>query len=146
MPSIGRFINKDPIGLAGGLNMYGYVGGNPINLVDPMGLVPGSIDWGRNIQRFHRAIGLDIRGKSFNSMLFWAGYANSLIVNANSIVVVATVFIIAPNPVSIIAGIILVSGSSGLAIQAYRDAWTENGQQDHGSYIKDAGCYYRGLQ
>ncbi|MCG8430496.1 MAG: RHS repeat-associated core domain-containing protein [Candidatus Omnitrophica bacterium] len=37
-PSVGRFINKDPIGLAGGINLYGYVGGNVVNLIDPMGL------------------------------------------------------------------------------------------------------------
>jgi murein DD-endopeptidase MepM/ murein hydrolase activator NlpD len=30
----------DPIGLAGGLNVYGYAGGDPINLSDPFGLCP----------------------------------------------------------------------------------------------------------
>ena len=30
----------DPIGLAGGLNLYGYAGGDPINHSDPFGLCP----------------------------------------------------------------------------------------------------------
>jgi RHS repeat-associated protein len=37
-PEVGRFINKDPIGYAGGLNLYRYVGNNPIHFVDPWGL------------------------------------------------------------------------------------------------------------
>ena len=40
-PSTGRFISKDPIGWAGGLNLYGYVGGNPVNRIDPSGLLEG---------------------------------------------------------------------------------------------------------
>jgi len=42
MPSCGRFISEDPIGTAGGLNVYGYVHGDPISLVDPTGNCSGS--------------------------------------------------------------------------------------------------------
>jgi RHS repeat-associated protein len=36
---VGRFINKDPIGFLGGdLNLYAYVGNNPVNWIDPFGL------------------------------------------------------------------------------------------------------------
>jgi len=36
---IGRWISRDPIGLSDGSNLYGYVENNPVNLVDPLGLV-----------------------------------------------------------------------------------------------------------
>ncbi len=38
--AIGTFTQEDPIGLAGGLNLYGFANGDPVNFSDPFGLSP----------------------------------------------------------------------------------------------------------
>ncbi len=44
-PKAGRFTQPDPIGIAGGLNSYGYAGGDPVNYSDPFGLCDTGKVW-----------------------------------------------------------------------------------------------------
>jgi RHS repeat-associated protein len=45
-PKAGRFLQQDPIGMAGGINLYAYVGNNPVNFVDPNGWLTIAISGG----------------------------------------------------------------------------------------------------
>ncbi len=43
-PKSGRFTQEDPIGLAGGVNAYGFAAGDPVNYSDPFGLTACTIN------------------------------------------------------------------------------------------------------
>ncbi|MFN2637433.1 MAG: RHS repeat-associated core domain-containing protein [Gemmatimonadaceae bacterium] len=45
-PQTGQFTQQDPMGLAGGLNLYGFADGDPVNFSDPLGLCPNPMAGG----------------------------------------------------------------------------------------------------
>jgi hypothetical protein len=55
-PDTGRWLNRDPIGGNGGINLYRFVADNPINRIDPLGFATylylyGQDSSGLNLQR-----------------------------------------------------------------------------------------------
>ena len=69
-PSVGRWMTEDPIGLAGGENLYGYCGNDPVNAVDPLGLSPDCNDNDDIIASYSGAGGLR---KAFNAAFTQSG-------------------------------------------------------------------------
>jgi RHS repeat-associated protein len=65
-PESGRFTQEDPIGLAGGLNLYGFADGDPVNYSDPFGLC---VPW------CTAAVGAAIGGGSAALGTLWYNYA-----------------------------------------------------------------------
>jgi len=42
-PNLGRWLSRDPKGEDGGINLYQYVGNNPVNKIDLFGLSPADV-------------------------------------------------------------------------------------------------------
>ncbi len=76
-PNAGRYLSPDPLGVAGGLNAYAYVGNNPMGYSDPLGLVLFAFDGTgnsdpapagdsiSNVRKFYLAYDENVNGMAF---------------------------------------------------------------------------------
>ena len=62
-PSIGRFLQRDPIGIGGGRNVYAYVRNEPTGLIDPSGLTT-VLDWAKKTLSTAKKLLLRFLGKN----------------------------------------------------------------------------------
>jgi RHS repeat-associated protein len=72
-PSIGRYIQADPLGFRGGQSLYAYVDGRPYDDVDTMGLCPMCIGAGADL-----AWQMIVEGKSLECV-DWVSVATSAV-------------------------------------------------------------------
>ena len=65
--TLGKWISRDPIGVEGGVNLYGYVGQNPVNRVDVRGLCEEKEPYDPE-SKYHR---WNYCGKDWSAGLHW---------------------------------------------------------------------------
>jgi len=75
-PTLGRFVSEDPIGLSGGINLYAFVGNDPVNGWDPSGTK--CKDWSLRQEKFFDKLQHFVLGWGFvsigNDNDWWKGW------------------------------------------------------------------------
>jgi RHS repeat-associated protein len=96
-PATGRYVEKDPAGLAGGLNPYAYVRGNPISGRDPYGLssqdVANAWTW---LQQNYPDLTNSVSSVSGSPLLNESGYADGFYNPFNNSIAIAKSYYTTP--------------------------------------------------
>lgn len=74
-PTIGRFLQRDPLGTFDHMNLYAYTGNDPINFIDPYGLY-SRYDFLRDASNFSAGFGDSITFGITDKIREWGGYNN----------------------------------------------------------------------
>ncbi len=69
-PRLGRWTGKDPLGLAGGGNVYAYMGNKPSDGTDPLGLLPSPADFTKSTGCCEAAKYFGLKGSVVCSILY----------------------------------------------------------------------------
>ena len=63
-PGAGRFLNRDPVGMEGGINLYAYCTNNPVNKSDPSGLDAITLLTPDEVKAWYAAIDYSIKNRA----------------------------------------------------------------------------------